>query len=210
MKIHALSYAVLTAAALALAPNLVAQDKPATKVGDKKPATAMPTEEEMMKKWEESATPGPAHKLLDQFIGEWNVASKWWMDPAAPPMESKGTSSARWILGGRFIQDDFNGEFMGKPLKGLGLTGYDNFKKKYNSFWADEGGTAMFTSTGTASADGKTFTFTGPMDDPMTGEKDKNIKFVIKMESKDRHVFEMFDVVDGKDKRMAEMIYTRK
>jgi hypothetical protein len=201
MKTRLLVRVFLAAILVMLAPSAPAEDKK---------SAAAPSEEEMMKRWAEAATPGAAHKLLDQLIGDWNVASKWWMAPDAPPMESKGTTSAKWILGGRFVQDDFNGESMGKPMKGLGLTGYDNLKKKYSSFWADEGGTAAYTSMGTASADGKSLTFTGLMDDPMTGEKDKIIKYVIKFESKDKHVFEMFEVVKGADKKIAEMTYTRK
>ena len=206
MKTHTLPYALMAATLLASAPSLYADDKPA-KDKDKK---AAPDEAEMMKNWEEAATPGAAHKLLDQLTGEWNVASKCWMAPDAPPMETKGTTSTKWILGGRFLQDDFNGEFMGKPMKGLGITGYDNLKKKYTSFWIDEGGTAMYTSLGTASADGKTLTFIGKMDDPMTGEMDKTIKFILRMEGKDKHSFEMHEVAKGKETKIAEMTYTRK
>lgn len=173
-------------------------------------AVAKPTEEEMMKKWMEAATPGAPHKLLDAFVGEWNVASKWWMDPQSPPMESKGTSSKKWILDGRFLQEDFNGEMMGQPFKGTGLTGYDNMKRQYNSSWVDSSTTSMLVSLGAASADGKTFTFDSKMDDCMTGEKDKPVRFVLKVMSKDQHVFEMFDLGGGSEKKVGEMTYTRK
>jgi hypothetical protein len=199
-----------TASIVAMAISItvaVAQDKAADKKSDKPGA---PSEEEMMKKWEAAAKPGPAHKLLDSLSGEWNVAVKWWMAPEAPPMESKGTSKRTWIMGGRFLQDDYSGDFMGMPMKGLGFSGYDNLKKKYNSFWIDEGGTAMFTSEGTASSDGKTFTYHGRMDDPMTGEKDKPIKFIIRIVGKDKHVLEMHEPNKGEKSLVGEMTYTRK
>jgi hypothetical protein len=166
----------------------------------------------MMKRWEAAATPGAAHKVLDPLVGEWNVASKWWMSPDQPPMESKGTVTTRWILGGRFLQDDFSGDMMGKPMKGMGLTGYDNLKKKYTSFWVDETSTAMYTSEGDASEDGKVITFLGKMDDVMTGEKNKTIKFVVRIVNASKHIFEMFDMPknDGKGMKCAEMIYTKK
>jgi hypothetical protein len=113
-------------------------------------------------------------------------------------------------MGGRFLQDDYSGDFMGMPMKGLGFSGYDNLKKKYNSFWIDEGGTAMFTSEGTASSDGKTFTYHGRMDDPMTGEKDKPIKFIIRIVGKDKHVLEMHEPNKGEKSLVGEMTYTRK
>ena len=201
MKTRYLVNVVLAATLVTLATSALAEDK--------KPAAA-PSEEEMMKKWEAAATPGAAHKALDALAGEWEVASKMWMAPDAPPLETKGKNTTRWILGGRFLQDDFDGEFQGKPMKGLGLTGYDNLKKKYNGLWMDTGGTGMFTSEGTASADGKSFTFTGKMDDPMTGEKDKPLKYTIQIVSHDKHIFEMFDLSNGKSTKMIEMVYTRK
>jgi len=209
MKTHALPYAVIIAAVLAFSPSLRADDKPATKAGDKKPEGQL-SEEEMTKKWMEAATPGAPHKVLDVFVGDWEVASKWWMDPAAPPMESKGTVSKKWILDGRFLQEDFSGEMMGMPFKGTGLTGYDNLKKQYNSFWVDSTTTAMLISLGTASKDGKTLTFNSKMDDVMTGEKDKPIRFVIKIEGKDKHTFEMYEGAGSKEKKAGEMTYTRK
>lgn len=205
MKARFFRHTLIALTLLAPAAVAVAEDKPAAK--DKAPSAA---EVEMMKKWEAAATPGAEHKTLEPLVGEWNIVSKMWMAPDALPMETKAKCTTRWILGGRFAQDDFEGEFMGKPMQGLGLTGYDNLKKKYTGLWIDSGGTAMFTSTGKASKDGKTFTFTGRMDDPMTGEKNKPLKYTIKIESKDRHVFEMFDLSGGKNVRMIEMVYTRK
>ena len=208
MKTHALPSAVLALTLLAASPAVFADDKPA-KAGDKK-AAAQLSEEEMTKKWMEAATPGAPHKVLDAFVGDWTVASKWWMDPTAPPMESKGTASKKWILDGRFLQEDFSGEMMGMPFTGTGLTGYDNLKKQYNNSWVDSSSTAIFTSLGAASKDGKTLTFNSKMDDCMTGEKDKPVRFVLKIESKDKHSFEMYEGAGSKEKKAGEMTYTRK
>jgi hypothetical protein len=191
--------------------NLCAQDKPVKgKSKEGKPAAAEPDHEAMMKKWAEIATPGPQHKGLEGFVGEWEVASKWWMAPGAPPMESKGTSKVHSILGGRYVQEEHTGEMMGKPFNGIGITGYDNFKKKYVSFWIDDAGTGMYTSEGTADAAGKVFTFVGKMDDPMTGEKDKTVKFILTIVGADKRLFEMHEPAKGKDSKIGEMAYTRK
>ena len=53
-------------------------------------------------------------------------------------------------MNGRFVQPEFTGEFMGKPFRGVSLTGYDNTKQKYNSVWIDDMHTSMFTSEGKA------------------------------------------------------------
>jgi|SRR6266496_1040055 len=210
MKLSLPLSAVLAVSAALLVGNVFSQDKPAAKDKKGKDQPGAPDLEAMMKKWEAAATPGPAHQALEPLVGEWEVSSKWYMAPDAPPLESKGTSSTRWILGKRFLQDDFAGDFMGKPMKGLGLTGYDNLKKKYVGVWVDESGTGIFTNEGTADAAGKVFTFHGKMDDPMTGEKDKEMKFILRLLSSDKHTFEMHDLSKGNKSLCAEMTYTRK
>ena len=209
MRLNSILFRTVLIATLAvLARPALADDKTAAKEKDAK--AAAPDQGEMMKKWMAVATPGPEHKALEALVGEWAVASKWWMAPDAPPTESKGTSKVRTILGGRFVQEEYAGQFMGKPLNGLGLTGYDNFKKRYASFWIDDSGTAMYTSTGKASADGKSFSFNGRMDDPMSGEKNKPVKYVIRIVNPNKRTFEMHEPARGEKSLVAEMTYTRK
>ena len=69
-----------------------------------------------MEAWMKHATPGPAHKLLDFGIGSWTYTGQAWMAPGAPPVEMKGTGERKWILGGRFVQE----EYLGLGDQGLG------------------------------------------------------------------------------------------
>jgi len=132
-----------TALSLAIwSGGAVADDAKQGESKSAKPATATPPNmEEMTKKMQEFATPGPAHKALDALAGEWNVEARYSMGgPGTPPTTSKGVAVTRWILGGRYLQEEFSGEMMGRPFKGIGVTGYDNFKKKYISTWVDDMG----------------------------------------------------------------------
>jgi hypothetical protein len=210
MKLSAVTLSAALAAGVALfCVNTIAADQPSDSAD--KNASSKPAAPDMdEKKWMEAATPGPAHKALEAFVGDWDVASKWWWTPDAPPAESKGVSKVRAILGGRFVQEDHDGQFMGKPYKGLGVTGYDNFKKKYVTFWIDDSGTGMFTTEGAASGDGKEFTLMGKMDDPASGEKDKPVKCIIRLVSSDKRIMEMHDLSRGDRSKEAEMTYTRK
>ena len=113
-------------------------------------------------------------------------------------------------MNGRFVQEEFSGEFMGKPFRGMSLTGYDNTKKKSETFWVDEMHTAMFKADGTAENDGKVVTLTGKMDCPITGQKDMSTKQVLKIISNDKHVLEMYDPISGNDQKSMEITYTRK
>src|SRR5262245_9972981 len=138
--------------------------------------------EAMMK----AGTPGPEHKRLEALVGSWGCVVRMYMDPSAPPSEMKGKATRKWILDGRFLQADTEGEFGGMPFRGFGLTGYDNLQKKYTTMWADNMSTAIMTSLGTCDAAGKTFTYVGEMIDPVSMQRVKN-KDVIRVEGTDKH-----------------------
>lgn len=176
---------------------------------DAKPAADM---QEMMKKWMEIATPGDAHKQLDQFVGKWETVTRmWWEGPARPPAESKGASEIKWIMDGRFLLEESSGQMMGMPYRGMGITGYDNFKKKYVVSYIDNMGTAMYTGEGKFDQGSKVLTSYGKMDEPMTGEHDKTVKYVMRVVGKDKYIFEIFDEVGSPGEfKAVEITYTRK
>jgi len=184
-------------------------DKPTApaKAGDK-PAAAIadPSTDPMMA----AGMPGEGHAKLKGMEGSWNAAVKFWMDPASEPAESKGTCERKWIMDGRFMEETHNGDLMGMPFKGYGITGYDNAAKKYVSSWVDNMGTGIMYSTGTADPSGKVFTYTSENVDPMTGKMVKS-KSVIKIINDTKHVFEMYMVGDdGKESKALEVTYTKK
>jgi len=195
---------------ICLAAGIAARDASAQE--KKKSTGKMPSEEEMMKRWEAAMTPGEAHKKLEAFVGSWDVEAKAWMKgPKDEPSVSKGTAEYKMALGGRYLQQEFAGEMMGQPMSGVGYTGYDNFRKKYVSFWIDNMGTAMSTMEGTMDKDGKALTMWGKMDEPATGEKDKKVKYITRVVDKDKHVFEMYDPERfGEKKPVMVLTYTRK
>jgi hypothetical protein len=169
-----------------------------------------PQMEEMMKKHEAAGTPGAAHKALDPLVGNWNAEVKMYMDPSAPPNITKATAKSAWDMNGRFVRQEFKGEFMGKPFRGLSFTGYDNTKQEYNSVWIDDMNTAIHLAEGKAKDGGKVITLEGHYDCPLTGEKDKPSKQVIRIINRDKHVFEMHDPTKGAHSKTMEITYTRK
>jgi len=204
--------AIATFLAATESRTLAQDDKSPGQGGASKPAPgAAPDMEEMMKKMQAFATPGDSHKALEALVGEWDVEASYPMGgPGAAVTTSKGTAKSKWILGGRYVQEEFTGEMMGRPFKGIGVTGYDNFRKKYVSTWMDDMGTGIFISEGSADAERKVFTFLGKMDEPVTGEKDKPTKYVVQILSPDKHHFEMHDLSLGDKSKVFEMTYTRK
>ena len=152
---------------------------------------------------------GDEHKLLEYMIGEWTTTCKMQMDPKAPPIESTGTSTSKWILDGRFVQSEHRGEFMGKPHVGIATTGYDNAKGKYVGTWMDNSCTGITMSEGTYDPSTKTFTYNTEVFCPIANGKVK-VRYVITVKDKDTHTFEWFETRDGKETKSMEITYKRK
>lgn len=192
----------LAAALLCAAGTSHSQDKDKPKKPDDKPTFDLEA-------YAKFAAPGPQHKLLEPLVGSWTYKIKIYMDPSKPPIESSGRCQRKWILGGRFVQEDIVGDSKEQPFTGMGFTGYDNQQKKYTAAWLDSMGTSIVTSTGTVDAGGKIFTFTGEHFDPVMNKKLKN-RDVLTIESGDRHNAVMYRVMpDGKEFKAMELTLTR-
>jgi len=164
---------------------------------------------EAMAKWQEYAMPGEGHKVIEQLVGNWDYALKYWSAPNTSPEESTGTNDVKWILGNRFLEMDVKGTSMGQPFEGMGIIGYDNAKKEYVNTWIDTMGTGMTNATGTYDAETKTMTEKGSFTDPMSGQQ--SFKGVTKFVDADNFTYEMYTYTpDGSEFRNMEIIYTRK
>jgi hypothetical protein len=163
----------------------------------------------MMEKLKEFATPNENHKVLGTLVGNWDNTVKSWMSPDAKPEESKGTSEIDWIMGGRFVEQEVKGTFMGQPFEGIGIIGYDNEKKQYQSIWIDNMGTGITTGSGNYDPSTKTLTDQGTFSCPAEGQK--SYRGVTKIIDQDNFTYEMFMAgPDGKEFRAMEIVYTRK
>jgi hypothetical protein len=169
-----------------------------------------PAMKEMIKKAEAAGAPGPAHQALEPLVGDWNVEVKIWMAPDAPPTVTQGTAKSAWTLNGRFVQQEFSGEFMGQPFHGISFTGYDNVRQKYRSVWIDDMSTTMVTSEGDADVDGKVITLAGTFACAMTGDKNRTTTQIYRILSPNQHVFEMHDPSRGDNSKVMEITYNRK
>lgn len=169
-----------------------------------------PEEKAQMDAMMKAGTPGEAHKKLSTMVGSWDATVKMFpMQPGAPVQQSTGTSENTWVLGGRFVQQTFSGNFMGMPFSGIGYTGYNNIKKQYVGTWMDTMSTAVMVSTGGPTGD-KTYEFSSTMDDPMSG-KSMPIKEKVTVVDENHHMLEMWGPMpDGKMMKMMEISYTRK
>ena len=200
MRAQCLMICLLIAAATGfIASHAVSQDQDPDKMA------------EMMQMWQKYATPGEHHQELARFIGKWDIDSKIFMEPGAPPMTSKGSAEFKWLMPNRWPAQEFKGSMMGMPYSGFGITGYDNYKKKYRQVWIDSISTTMLNSEGVVvDPKGQVQVLYGPMDEYLTGEHDKTVKYVTRIIDQDNFVFEIWDMGIGPDGGMViELTYTR-
>ncbi len=163
----------------------------------------------MMEVYTKLATPGAPHKTLASLSGTWITRTRAWMEPDKPPMESTGTCEQKMLLGGRYLQQEYNGEMMGSPFTGINLIGYDNHTKKYVSTWIDSMSTGIYYFEGTASADGKTITQESSYDDPVRGPM--VWRSVTRIVDDNILEYEMYlTPKGGKEEKMMEMTVSRR
>ena len=156
-----------------------------------------------------AASPGEAHKKLASFAGTWDATVTTYMRPDAPPAVSHAVATNKSILGGRYLQQEVNGEFMGVPFNGVGYFGYDNLKQQYIASWIDNMGTGMMTLTGTMDSPTR-YTFKGSAPDPTSG-KDSPFEERWIISDDDHQTLEMYGAApDGKMVKMMEISYSRR
>ena len=108
--------------------------------------------------------PGPEHKKLDYFIGNWTCDADSKPGPMGPGGKMTMMDESKWMEGGFFvvIHNQFKSVGMGSG-SGIGFLGYDGDEKKYtynelNSFGEN------IVSKGTV--DGDNWTWIGEMKQP--------------------------------------------
>jgi hypothetical protein len=169
---------------------------------------AQPSMEDMMAAMMTAGTPGAEHRKLDPFVGTWSAEVKMFMDPAAGPEVSTGVMVNLWILDGRYLEGSFEGNFGGMPFEGRSIWGFDVAAGKYVGSWTDSMSTAISTSSGPISKDGKNFTLQMVNTDPMTGKAAYGEE-LITIDSDSQHTMTMFEMHDGKKVKTMEIVYTR-
>lgn len=179
-------------------------------------APKMPSKEEMaamMEKMKEQSKkyqqPGEHHKLLEKFIGKWNAETRMFMGGRAADPEI-GTWETKWLMPGRWLQGEWKTTLGGMPFQSFVITGYDNFKQSYVHSQVSTFDTAMTHAEGDLDPGGKVLITYGTLDEYLTGEHDKMVKYVYRFESDDKIVMEVHDLPIGENNtKVFEVVMTR-
>lgn len=156
------------------------------------------------------AAPGPEHKRLEAFVGEFLAEVKLWMGPG-DPLVSSGRMTNTMDVGGFFLRQSYQGDPNPGPFssfEGRGFWGFNQVAQRYEGFWIDNASSIMQIETGTIDAAGKVWNMFGEVPDPRTGKSMKK-RSVIKLESNDRHAMEMYFDHGGGEHKAMEIRYRR-
>lgn len=175
--------------------------------------------EEMMANAARYTQPGPEHDFLAMLIGEYDVTAQvTLMGPDAP--KTDGRAVVEWKVEGRFIENTWSGNLMGMDGLNVVIVGYDRLKQSF--VWTGFGNfdTAMNRAEGDLTRDGKAMILYGTLDEYLTGEHDKMVKYVQRyrgetgpdgrLTSIDGMTLEVHDLAIGETgTKVMEFVYTR-
>lgn len=160
------------------------------------------------KAWMAFMTPGDMHQKVAQSVGTWKAEIKTWMGPGSEPTTSIATARGEMILGGRYLQSTYTGEFMGMPFEGASLTGYDNGRKVFVSTFVDNMGTGVMITEGKWNAAKNAIEMKGKQTDPITG-KELKVRETLTFNSDGTQLLEMWTEHKGKEFKGMEIRYTK-
>jgi Protein of unknown function (DUF1579) len=170
---------------------------------------AVPDYAAMMAKAKKYTEPGKHHKVLERFLGQWKTETRFVMAGKTTPPE-KGTAEFSWLMKDRWLKSEWSGKMMGRPLQGFLILGYDNFRQSYVTTYVTNMDTAMLHSEGRMDPGGKALLSYGPLDEYLTGEVAKMVKYVWRFPAEDKMTFEVHDLPIGEhNTKVMEVAYSR-
>lgn len=163
----------------------------------------------MMERAKQFTQPGPEHELLQRFVGEWRTEQRITMMGAETKPEV-GHSSCSVLMDRRWVRCAGSGSMMGMPMQTFLILGYDRFKKSYVTASLGTMDTALLTSEGDLDPSGEALITYGTLDEYLTGEHDKMVKYVWRFLSDDEILMEIHDLPIGEtNTKVVEMRFLR-
>jgi quinol monooxygenase YgiN len=182
---------------------------------------AQSTTQQAVPAWAQRGMPSEGHAALEPLIGAWRVHKSIYgtmgRSPDLPPIVSDEITTTReWVADHRYIQDTTTGSVEGKPYWRRGWLGYSNMDLRYEWVTIDSLNTTMMIYLGKPGTGKKmpidltgVFTDQGVVNEQTVG-KSVGMRTVIRIESKDRHVFELYFTPPGAKEQLADRsVYTR-
>jgi hypothetical protein len=158
-------------------------------------------------KTEDMGIPGPEHRILKKFEGEWRQL----FNASAPNGEityGKGSTLNTVFYGGRYLKMESELTIEKVKVQSMFLIGYDRILGKYVIYGIDEMTTQPIIAHGAYNKGTKTFTFLGESPDQKTG-KQIPFRIVISFPEDRKYIYEFFITRNNKETRYIENTHIR-
>jgi hypothetical protein len=135
--------------------------------------------------------PGPEHKNLAYFVGNWKTTGDLKPGPMGPGGKFTGTDRIEWMPGGFFLVSHSKGSSSMGNWTGLSVYGYDAQKKAYTYDEFNSNGEVVHA---TGVFDGKVWTWSSDM---TMGEKSVKTHFILTETSPTAYTYKFEMSEDG-------------
>ncbi len=92
--------------------------------------------------------PDAEHARLIAMCGTWDVEMTFWLRPGGAGLATKGTSTIRPLLDGRFVEEKIEGTLNGAPFTTLAWTGFNTDTHQYEATRISSTNTMRIAETG--------------------------------------------------------------
>jgi hypothetical protein len=181
---------------------------------------ASPPGQQAVPAWVQRGIPSAGHAALVPLVGSWRVQQSVYgtmgRSPDLPPIVSQDIRTTRvWVADGQYIEDTTEGTMEGQPYWRRGWLGYSNIDRRYE--WVTIGPRVpMMIYLGKPGSGEQmpievtgVFTDQGVVSEQTVG-KPIGQRTVIRIESHERHIFELyFTPPGGKEQLALRSVYTR-
>ncbi len=89
-------------------------------------------------------TPGPEHKRLANFVGQWKYEGEVKESPLGPAGKVSGSETCEWFAGRFHLVCHTKGTGPRGPVTGMSVMGYDQMQKAYTYYAASSLGDNIF------------------------------------------------------------------
>lgn len=160
--------------------------------------------------FEPRSAPAAGQKLLEKFVGDWEVA-KTFHPREGSPARSEGRCRQTMIHDGHFLQSEFVFRQGDRETTGLGLIGFEPESGRFTSVWTDSRQTRMSLRQSRDRFDGEVIVLYSKSLDA-DGKESRVTRTVARLEDGGRKiVHRQYAVgVNGEERLMMELVMTRK
>lgn len=161
-----------------------------------------------LQSFEPKSKPGAGQKLLEKFVGDWDVV-KTFHPRKGEPVRVSGECKQTMIHGGRFLQSAFTFASSSGKTTGLGLIGFEPESGRFTSVWTDSRQTRMSLRQSEDNFDGEQIVLFGK---ELGGKEGRRSKTVTRLEDDGKKlVHRQYAVEAGAaDRLVMELVMTRK